>query len=99
MLYEKLKEKMKGARRVLVAFSGGVDSTLLLKCAVDTLGKENVVAATGLSRTYPSWQLKGAEQLASLLGVKHVKFPTKELSNPRFMENSPDRCYLCKSEL
>lgn len=99
MLYEKVNEKIRGSRRVLVAFSGGVDSTLLLKCAVLTLGKESVIAATGVSQTYPAWQLEDAEKLASLLGVRHVKFPTKELSNPRFRENPPDRCYHCKSEL
>jgi uncharacterized protein len=99
MDYEKLKEKIAGCKKALIAFSGGVDSTLLLKCAVDVLGKEKVIAATALSETYPAWQLEDASRTAASLEVTHVKFETEELSIHGFRENPPDRCYHCKKEL
>ncbi len=99
MYYEKLKERITGSGKVLVAFSGGVDSTLLLKCAVDVLGKANVIAATALSETYPAWQREDASKIATSLGVKHLTFETEELNIHGFRENAPDRCYHCKKEL
>lgn len=83
---------------VIVAFSGGVDSTFLLRVAHDTLG-ENVIAATATSPTYPESELKDALSQASEMGVRHIVFDSNELDIPGFSENSLKRCYFCKSEL
>jgi len=83
---------------VLVAFSGGVDSSFLLKVSKDVLGK-NVIAATADSATLPSRELKNARSFARKLGVKHVIVHTKELSNSKFFNNDASRCYWCKKEL
>jgi len=97
--YEDLKKGISASRKVLIAFSGGVDSTLLLRCAVDVLGKANVLAATAMSATYPEWQLEDAKRTAVSLGIKHVRFETDELNIKGFRQNPPDRCYHCKKEL
>lgn len=95
---KKLKEIIKKMESVLVAFSGGVDSTFLLKFAKDTL-KEKVMAVTAVSPTYPEEELNEAKKIARMLGVKHILVETKELENPEFTRNSPWRCYWCKREL
>lgn len=84
---------------VVVAFSGGVDSTFLLKAAVDTLGEQHVLAVTADSETYPTSELKEAEQLAALIGVRHEIISTSELAIPGYAENNKNRCYFCKSSL
>jgi uncharacterized protein len=83
---------------VLVAFSGGVDSTFLLKVAADTLG-ENVLAVTERSEVDPPWDFRQAQNFAASLGVKHLVLDTQALADPRFAENPANRCYLCKSRL
>lgn len=83
---------------VLVAFSGGVDSTLLLRLAHDVLG-DRAVAATASSPTYPEEEISGALELARAMGVRVVTLVTDELENPDFAANPPDRCYHCKKEL
>ena len=83
---------------VIVAFSGGVDSTFLLKVAKDTLG-DRVIAATATSPTYPESELKDAVRFAADMGVRHIVFDSNELEIPGFSENSLKRCYFCKSEL
>ncbi len=85
-------------KSILVAYSGGADSTFLLKVAHDVLG-ENVVAATALSPTYPHVEMENAKEMAKALGVRHVTITTDELSNPAFTGNPVDRCYWCKKEL
>lgn len=84
---------------VLVAFSGGVDSTLLLKVAVDTLGAERVVAFTEDSPLHQAWEVAEAKSLAALIKVRHILVPADELASAEFAANPPNRCYLCKSVL
>lgn len=84
---------------VVVAFSGGVDSTFLLKVAIDTLGPERVLAVTADSETYPSSELQEAKELAELIGAKHKVIETSELAIPGYTENDRNRCYFCKNSL
>lgn len=83
---------------VLVAYSGGTDSTLLLRVAKDVLG-DRVVAVTGRSPTYPDKEYEESLGLAIQMGVKHLTVTTEELDRPEFSRNPPDRCYYCKREL
>lgn len=83
---------------VLVAFSGGVDSTLLLKEAHATLGQK-AVAVTAHSPIYPTEETDGAFSLAEAMGVRLIKLATDQLGDPRFVANPPDRCYHCKRAL
>ncbi len=96
---DQLKELLKPMGRVAVAYSGGVDSTFLLRMARDTLGAENVLAVTALSPLYPERELKGAKRIAEDMGVKHCLIHSNELEIEGFKKNPPDRCYLCKREL
>ena len=93
--YEKLKALLAGMQRVLIAFSGGVDSTLLLKVAVDTLG-ENALAATAISETTSCHERQDAVRLAKQMGVNHLLVESQELQMPEFINNPADKCYICK---
>lgn len=84
---------------VLVAFSGGVDSTLVLRAAVDALGPERVLAVTGRSPAVPSWDLEAVPGLAADCGARHRFLDTRELDSPGYVANASDRCYHCKTEL
>lgn len=85
--------------RVGVAFSGGVDSTFVLRVAVDALGRDNVVAFTGTSHSVAASELDEARRLAELIGARHVVVPTREFEDPNYLANPTNRCYYCKSEL
>ncbi|MBM4277964.1 MAG: ATP-dependent sacrificial sulfur transferase LarE [Deltaproteobacteria bacterium] len=96
---EKLKEIFQSVGKVVVAFSGGVDSTFLLRMARDTLGAGNVLAVTALSPLYPERELNVAKKMATEMGVKHTLIESNELEIDGFSKNPIDRCYLCKREL
>jgi uncharacterized protein len=97
--YEELKKLLKLLGRFVVCYSGGVDSTLLLKAGLDAVGKENIVALIARSETYPEREVEEARQFAAAAGVDHVVIETTEMEDSCFVENSPDRCYHCKRHL
>jgi len=84
---------------VVVAYSGGVDSTYLLAASLEALGPDRVLAATAVSPTYPASEREEALALARRLGVRQRFIETAELDDPRFAENPPERCYYCKTHL
>jgi pyridinium-3,5-biscarboxylic acid mononucleotide sulfurtransferase len=87
------------ASDVTVAFSGGVDSSLVLAAAARSLGAARVHAVTGVSDALPSGMLDVARNVADMLGVRHSEIPTREIENPGYAANGPDRCYFCKATL
>jgi uncharacterized protein len=95
---ELLKKMLSEIGSMLVAYSGGKDSTFLLKVASSVL-RDKLTAATANSEIYPSRELEEAKKRASLLGVKHIVINTNELDNENFASNPPQRCYFCKKEL
>ncbi len=96
--HEKLKERLKALGKVAVAFSGGVDSTFLLKVASQVLG-DQVIAVTARSSTYPEREFREACQYAKDFGVRHIVIESEELEIEGFAENPVNRCYFCKNEL
>lgn len=81
-----------------IAYSGGVDSTFLIKVAYDSLGK-NALAVTATSSTYPKRELEDAKRFVQAIGIPHIIIHSEELDITEFSDNPPDRCYFCKKEL
>jgi len=94
----KLKAIVSELESVVVAFSGGVDSTLVTKVCYDVL-RDNSMAVTARSETYPDFEFKEAQKLAKEIGIKHLVIDTSELAIEGFANNPPERCYFCKTEL
>ena len=96
--YEKLKNNLRQLERLVVSFSGGVDSTFLLKVAHDVL-QENVLAVSARSCAFPKRELDEAVAFTQSYGIEHVIVDSEELEIDGFSGNPPNRCYLCKTEL
>jgi uncharacterized protein len=97
--YNLLREILKSLRKVVVAYSGGVDSTFLLKVTVDTLGPENVLACIGISSSLANTQYNQAIECADLIGAKIQEVEVREIYDSEYSANNPDRCFHCKSYL
>ncbi len=96
--YDRLVETIRALESAIVAFSGGVDSTFLARATRDALGIRALLV-TADSETYPEAELAETRRLAELLGMRHVVIETRELDNPDYAKNPPNRCFFCKEEL
>jgi uncharacterized protein len=96
--YDRLLDHLRALETVVVAFSAGVDSTLLARAARDALG-DRAVLVTADSESYPAGELEEARRLAALIGLRHVVVRTEELDNPEYARNGANRCFFCKEEL
>ncbi len=97
--YQRLQQIVSQYRSVAIAFSGGVDSALLLKVACDTLGCENVLALTATSPIFPTYEIEQSQHLARRLGVAQKLIKSQQLELQDFSENGIRRCYHCKLSL
>ncbi|MBL7106859.1 MAG: ATP-dependent sacrificial sulfur transferase LarE [Phycisphaerae bacterium] len=97
--YNSFKNNLAGLGRVVVAYSGGVDSSFLLKAAVDALGGENVVGCIGISASLAGSQYEQAVKFAEAIGAKLVEVDIDELDDANYLANNADRCFHCKSHL
>lgn len=98
-MIQKLHAHLQSLGRVAVAYSGGVDSTLVLKFALDALGAENVIAVLAISPSLPQSEKDDAIALARQLGARLELLPTAEVSDPAYQANAPNRCYFCKDHV
>lgn len=95
---EALRDRIRVLDSCVVAFSGGVDSTLVLKVAHDVLG-DRAIGVTALSESLPAGELEEAQQLAAKIGGRHVVIRTFETEDANYLANAANRCYFCKTEM
>ena len=95
--WDRLRALLRETKLAVLAYSGGVDSSLLLRAAAEVMGS-HVIAVTAASETYPRGELEAAKEFARSLGVTHRTIRTHELASEEFIQNSPERCYFCKRE-
>jgi uncharacterized protein len=97
-LRQQLVATLESYGRVAVAYSGGVDSTVVAQAAYEALG-DHALAVTAVSASLASGELEEAQTLARQIGIRHQVIHTEEFADPNYLRNNPDRCYFCKSEL
>jgi uncharacterized protein len=95
---DRLIETLRGYGRLAVAYSGGIDSTVVAQAAHEALG-DAAIAVTAVSDSLATGELEEAQALARRIGIRHRVIRTEEFADPNYLRNNPDRCYFCKSEL